>query len=155
MQQTSSKKIPVFIFGLVIFFMIIDFIFITIASQTYTGLYTENYFQKGVDVDKLKNQAVYKESTKWKEIVTLDFTNTNLAFKLTDHNGQPIANAQVTAKVLRPVTNKYDFLIELKEIEPGVYQSAIKFPEAGQWDIRIKAKHNNQEFITTKKVLIN
>ena len=155
MQQASSKKIPVLIFGLVILFMIIDFIFITIASQTYTGLYTENYFQKGVDVDKLKNQLVYKESTRWKENLTLDYTNTKLFFKLTDHDGKPIAHAQVIAKVIRPVTNKYDFLIDLKESEPGVYQSIIKFPEAGQWDIRVKAKLNDHEFITTKRVLIN
>ena len=155
MQQKSSKKIPVFIFGLIILFMIIDFIFITIASQTYTGLYTENYFQKGVDVDKLKNQAVYKEPSGWKGKITLDHPCTNLAFKLTDHDGNPIINAQVTAKIIRPVTNKYDFLLDLHESEAGIYQSAIRFPEAGQWDIRIKAKYNEQEFITTKKVSIN
>lgn len=155
MQQTSSKKIPAFIFGLVILFMILDFIFITIAYQTYTGLYTENYFQKGVEVDKLKNQLVYKGSTRWKANITLDYTNTKLFFKLTDHDGKPIAHAQVIAKVLRPVTNKYDFLIDFHESEPGVYQSPIKFPKTGQWDIRIKAQYDNQEFITTKRVVVN
>lgn len=156
MNKLPFNIIPFLILSLVIFFMIMDFIFIGIASKTYSGLFTENYFQKGIEQNKTKNQQVYKKSTNWNATITFDKHHNYLAFKLSDHNKQPISNAIVNAKLIRPVTAKFDFIINLKESkQPGSYESQITFPLPGQWDIRVKANFNNHEFIMTKRVLID
>lgn len=132
--------------------MLLDGIFVYFAHQTYTGPYTENAFQKGLDFDKINQQSIYQQQTAWHAEIAVQ--DDRITLHLTDPDGRNISDAKVLAKVVRPATNRYDQVLELKAQGDGFYNCDFVFPAPGQWEIRVKASYQDQEFITSKRVMI-
>lgn len=150
MKKLNPKLIPFFILSFVGFFMLLDGLFVYYAHKTYTGHYTDNAYQKGLDFDKINKQSVYQPKTAWQCEI---FSNGEvIKVVLKDAEGRYINNAQVSAKIVRPTTNKYDQVVDLRFVNDGTYEAQHHFAGKGQWDIRVKAVSNDDEFITTKRV---
>lgn len=129
--------------------MLLDFGFVYLSQITYTGVYTDNHYKKGLNFNQIYKSEIYQDQTGWKS--TIDFKNNKLTFSLHDSNGQPILGAHVVAKVIRPVTDKHDQTLPLHE-ENGVYTAKLSLPLPGQWEIRVKATQNTQEYIATRRI---
>lgn len=151
MRKSYIPWIFVFFIGL---FMLLDVAFVTLAQKTYTGVYTENYYQKGVDFDKINRQGIYKDKMGWKGEISYDAKRKIIKFTLRDHEGRLLSVDKVVAKILRPVTHDFDQVVTLNERAFGVYEVSHEFAGIGQWDIRIKAFKDNQEFITAKRIIL-
>jgi len=163
-----KSKIPYYFIALIGTFMLLDFAFVTLAKLTYTGVYTENHFKKGVDFNKIYSSEVYIGDNSWNSQVTLNQTilkdtiklpleinaPQELNFHFTDNQNKPIKDAIVIGKLLRPVTDKYDTEFNFHEVSKGLYSTKVSFPIKGQWHIRIKAVSDNKEYISTAKVII-
>lgn len=152
MSRFNPKLIPFFILSFIAFFMLLDGIFVYFAHQTYTGPYTDNAFQKGLDFDKINQQSIYQQQTAWQAVI--DAQDGAITLHLTDADHRNISDATVLVKVVRPATNRYDQVLELKAQGDGIYNGDFVFPAPGQWEIRVKASFQDQEFITSKRVLI-
>lgn len=164
-----KSKIPYYFIALIGTFMLLDFAFVTLAKLTYTGVYTDNHYKKGVDFNKIYSSEVYHGNSSWHNVttlgklelteetkLTLDINNPHeLAFRFIDNKNEPIEGAIVIGKLLRPVTDKYDTEFNFHEVSKGFYSTKISFPMKGQWHIRIKAISDNKEFITTAKIVIS
>ncbi len=164
-----KSKIPYYFIALIGTFMLLDFAFVTLAKLTYTGVYTDNHYKKGMDFNKIYGSEVYSDKTGWRSQAKLstkilgDETKLkvslerpqDLIFQLLDKNGRPISEANVMGKLLRPVTDKYDSVLEFKEISKGLYKSNLSIPMNGQWHIRIKAGIEGKEFVSTYKIIVN
>ena len=148
--------------------MLLDIAFVTLAKMTYTGVYTENHYKKGMDFNKIYSSEIYKGEHSWHSNFTVNKTtlkdeiklslkiNTpqELNFYLTDHKNNPISNAKVIGKLIRPVTDKHDSAFTLQEVSKGNYSAKISFPLRGQWHIRVKAMLDDKEYINTAKIII-
>lgn len=135
-------------------FMLLDIIFVGFAQKTFTGLYTDNYYQKGVDFDKINRQSIYQNKTGWKADIVYDDKTKEIRYYLYDVNNIALSADVVLAKVMRPATHKFDEFIELQKISPGIYFTKYDFKDSGQWEIRIKTIKDSKEFITAKRIII-
>lgn len=54
--------------------------------------------------------------------------------------GEPLASASVTGQFLRPSTSKLDVAFELAEASPGVYESKLTLPAAGNWNLVLQVR---------------
>jgi nitrogen fixation protein FixH len=164
-----KSKIPYYLIGLIVTFMLLDIAFVTLAKMTYTGIYTENHYKKGMDFNRIYSSEIYKGEHSWNNKTTINTillvdelklpldisTPQELSFYLTDHQNKPISNAKVIGKLIRPVTDKHDSAFTLQETSRGNYSTKINFPLKGQWHIRIKAILDDKEYISTARIIVN
>ena len=54
--------------------------------------------------------------------------------------GEPLVGASVTGQFLRPSTSKLDVAFELAEASPGVYESKLTLPAAGNWNLVLQVR---------------
>lgn len=148
----KDKYIPIAFLAFVILFMLLDFMFVYLAGATYTGVYTENYYQKGIDFDKINRQSVYNDKTGW--LGEISYKDGYIAFTLRDNTGNLIKVEQVIAKVMRPTTHEFDQITKLDEVGIGKYQVRHEFDELGQWDIRVKARSGKDEYVTSRRIIV-
>lgn len=77
-----------------------------------------------------------------------------LKFGLNDRSGQPIQGAQVEINAQWPGDPAFDFKGALHEVAPGHYEVSMKFPRAGNWDLLIRAQHEDRQFEMEQKVFV-
>lgn len=150
MKITKYGIVP-FLFGLVVFFMLMDVFFIGIAVKTFSGVQTENAYQKGVDFDKIHNQEIYDKDIGWKVKLHLNDLQNKIQLDLSDKVNVPITGAKIQAKIISPVTAKFDQALFLKEVSEGKYEANFQPKYKGQFEVRIKAVVGKIEYITSEK----
>lgn len=77
-----------------------------------------------------------------------------LKFELKDRDGKPIQGVQVEINAQWPGDPTFDFKGTLYESAPGHYEGSMKFPRAGNWDLLIRAQHEDQQFDMEQKVFV-
>lgn len=75
-------------------------------------------------------------------------------FELKDRDGRPLHGGEVVIDAQWPGNSALDFKGTLHEVMPGKYQGDLKFSRAGNWDLMIQAKHNNNLFALEQKVFV-
>lgn len=149
----KKKSIIPWLFVLLIgTFMLLDIAFVRLAFKSYSGTYTDNHYQKGVDFNKVYQSGIYNDKTGWKGEITVSKNYDKVIFALKDAKGNSISKANVKAKLMRPVTTKFDQIFELAESSKGLYESPLNLELEGQWEIRVKAIKDNSEYISTIRI---
>ncbi|MBN2871483.1 MAG: FixH family protein [Halothiobacillaceae bacterium] len=69
---------------------------------------------------------------------------TPFRIEVRDAEGEPIRDAEVTAKFLRFSSQALDFSRRLDEIEPGVYQATITPTRPGRWEIIVNVRRDGK-----------
>jgi len=161
----KTSRIPLIFIALIVTFMALDIGFVILAKKTYTGVYTDNHYKKGLNFNKIYGSEIYGNNG-WTAKVRIDGLTVmdNARIKLEndveheisaqflDANNNPIIKAIVKGKLLRPTTDKFDMLVDFEE-QDGTYVTKTKIPFLGQWHLRIKANIGEEEFVTTYRLL--
>lgn len=149
-QDKADKGGWVFMSFFVFFitFIAVDAFFVYKAISTNTGLVTENSYYKGLDYNKTLEEARIQKETGITGVI--EYKEGLLIFKLNAPNGTPIGNAKVTAKLIRPVNDKNDFLLSLTSQPDMSYSAPAKLPANGQWTAYVEATWpTNNQYKTT------
>jgi len=77
-----------------------------------------------------------------------------MKFELNDRDGKPIQGGQVVINAQWPGDPAFDFKGVLYEAAPGRYEGSLKFPRAGNWDLLIRAQHDDRQFDMEQKVFV-
>ncbi|MBT5940675.1 MAG: FixH family protein [Rhodospirillaceae bacterium] len=121
------------------FFMVIfiaNFFFIYFALTTWTGLSTENAYEKGVRYNETLDQGAQQKKLGWQSRVVLTKTG-QLRISMLDRAGQPLTGLAVKANLIRPVIEGSDQQITLRETTPGIYQAAVRLSHLGRWRVEV------------------
>lgn len=149
----NSKFIPGSIILLIVTFMLLDFLFLSLASCTFTGLYAEIFKSPPSSTSK-EGVMPLPAMEDWKINGKFDNYTNLIIFTVRDENDQFITGAKVNAKFLRTVTTSEDQLVELIETTPGVYAAKTPPLKPGRWNIRVKVRLKENELIVLKRVTI-
>ena len=136
----------------VVFFGVIfavNAFFIYTATKTNTGVITEHSYKKGLAYNELLEQA--KEQPSLKD--NASFKNNILSWKLIDSNGREISNANVTAHIVRPIQDGYDFDVILSNKGNGLYETILDLPFKGLWTAKLESQWNKKTYKTTYKFI--
>lgn len=144
----ASKPIDKYIpWMIVAFFLVVaavDAVFVTLAVRTHTGVVTEQAYEKGLDYNKAIEASAAQSAMGWTGEIA--FKADTLSFDLKDKDGNGIEGAVVEASIRRPVTKGYDRDIALADKGLGLYQAPLSLPLKGQWEVRVYASANGQDF---------
>ena len=143
-KDPRDKWIPRYFFIFFGFIALLDGFFVYTAISTQTGLVTQNPYEKGIAYNEMLNKAHAQPALEQK--VTYD--NTVLRWAL------PIENASVTASIMRPVQEGFDFDVVLNNSGNGIYEATLQTPMPGAWTAKMKARWDNQEFQTTYSFIV-
>ncbi|MCW8944321.1 MAG: FixH family protein [Sedimenticola sp.] len=137
-------------FGLLVVFLLANFVMIYLAVDRSPGLVVDDYYERGQDYEKnrLKRQARnpgWKMKLKAPEFVDVAVP-TRYSIKITDKAGYPVSPDSVTFYAYRPANAKLDFSVPMQTVDSGVFEAEVSFPNLGVWDILISAKQGEDEY---------
>ncbi|MEK7433733.1 MAG: FixH family protein [Cyanobacteriota bacterium] len=126
--------------------------FILISIKTYDGLVEENYYKKGLNYQKTKEE----QHTQAKLDLKVDFKNKNDVYTITvlDKNNEYLEKSLVTLNFFRPTESGFDKEIILKEKSKGVYENKIAMDMKGIWDVFIEIKKGDLQWKSKKRIKI-
>lgn len=169
---------------IVLFFvvlLIMDSFFIMFATQGMdskivkwllpepaSGRKVSSHFPGTVSYDYHQKYEQYLEYTKQYEVQKLRNwnirkgwlgeakANTPVIFRLEikTREQQPVIEANVSGKFLRPADSKQDVQFSMREIEPGIYQQSITLNQPGNWDLVLKINKDSDKHEIRAKTFI-
>lgn len=120
---------------------------VTVAIRTHTGTVTEHPYEKGLAYNKVVDAEAAQKKLGWKGEITVD--KGILHFTLRDTNGKPLVVDSATAHFSRPTQAGMDVDVPLKN-----GQAQVDLPINGLWEVRVFAKHGNESYQQSKRVVI-
>lgn len=137
---TGRRVLLAFIafFGVI---FIANAIFLWLATDTFTGLSTENAYRKGIAYNDRLDRADAQRRLDWRAATAFQSTGAGtgqFSLALETADGSPVVGRTVTAVFRRPVVEGIDFSTVLSMAEDGRYLADIAPPEPGQWDVRLE-----------------
>ncbi|MBR9973862.1 FixH family protein [Magnetospirillum sulfuroxidans] len=117
------------------------------ATSTFTGLSTDNAYEKGrlynQNLALAKAQAAmgWSVDTKIVPASTAEAAKVDIAITYRDRDGKPVDGLTVTAAMVRPTIGGYDHELPLPALagRPGTYGGIFTMPLAGLWDVDVAA----------------
>ncbi|MEZ5815207.1 MAG: FixH family protein [Alphaproteobacteria bacterium] len=143
-QNPKDKRIPLYFVMFFVVIALLDGIFVYMAVSTQTGLVIPQPYQKGLAF----NQTLDKARTQPQLDQKASYDSGVLRWVL------PMDNASVTATIIRPAHDGYDFKITLAHKGAGVYEASPDMPLKGAWAAKLKATWDNTQFQTRHDFIV-
>jgi len=115
---------------------VVNGIFVYVSLNSHPGVISEDAYRKGLDYNRTLERADRQNARGWRTTVTLD--GGFVAVALSDRNGAPLTGLAVRAEVRRPVHDRSDTSLVLRETAPGRYRAATALA-SGRWELRLTA----------------
>jgi len=128
-------------FGVV---LIANGIMLTVALRTWTGLSTDNAYERGLVYNDTLARLAEGEALGWRTGIAFEPEADpapgrhagRLTIEAAASDGRPLDGARVTAELVRPTVYGHDFSVALRPAGPGVYAAELDLPLPGQWEVR-------------------
>ncbi len=146
--------------GIVVVFLVVNATFIVFAVSTNPGLVSDDYYEQGREYEKNATTLLAaRNNLHWTsklEIPKIIYTNTpaNYRFSAVDSRGVSIMDADVKFILYRPSDANVDFVQAVEQIAPGLYQTKLRFPLQGIWDLNLKVISGDDVFQQTRRVSV-
>ncbi|MCF6339073.1 MAG: FixH family protein [Gammaproteobacteria bacterium] len=149
------------ILGIIVVFLVVNFIFIGFAIGTNPGLVSDDYYEQGREHERnVETRSAARNNLNWEtkmEIpkrITINKADT-YRFSAVDSRGVSIMDAEVTFTLYRPSDVSADFVMPVEQIAPGLYQTTFYFPLPGIWDINLKVTHGDDVYHQTRRISVH
>lgn len=156
-QKPKGSRIPLLFFAFFGVVFLANGIMIYVAMSSWTGLETKNHYLKGLNYNAALEGAAEQASRGWTtnvELLDRAGLTARLVVVLEKPDGNPVVGADFDVELLRPTHMGYDQAVTLSEVEPGRYESMVRFPLAGQWDIRQSVHHKDGTYQAVERVMV-
>lgn len=126
------------------------------ATNTWTGLETEQHYAKGLEYNANLEGAKRQQELGWhvdsKFTFSDDFSGT-AQIRFTDRSAKPLDDLTVRLLATRPTHDGYDREFMLSPLSDGVHGGEFNLPLKGQWDFRILARRGNDNFQRVERIV--
>jgi len=160
-DPVDSKPIDRWLPWLFVLFFLVVFavngIMVYVGATTWTGLETKQHYKKGLAYNETLDEVARQKALGWtadlsvepkaRHAVRLDFT-------LLDKRERAIGGAVVIARLVRPTSEGHDVELRMDDFGAGHYSGTVDLPLAGQWDVRVVAKHPSGDFRLTRRIVV-
>ena len=145
-QQSARKSgwIPWVFVGIFAVFLVANGIMVYFASVTWTGVETENAYERGLDYNRTLAAVRDQEALGWQvavDVRPVGQQEAQVEVALSDRNGRAVAARRVRARLNRPTHTGYDTEADLRDLGAGHYSGTIALPLPGQWDLEVLVEH--------------
>lgn len=129
------------------------------ATTTFTGLQTENAYEKGLAYNKTLDQARAQDEMGWTvdvkvEPVAGQAHQSLVVVAYRDRQGRPLDGMAVTARMIRPTSKGHDRDAVLAEVTPGTYGTTVDLPLEGLWDMTLAAAGKEASHQIVRRIVV-
>ena len=158
-SQTSrrSRWIPwIFVagFGVV---LVANGALILFSLTSWSGLETEQAYQKGLAYNQSLDAAAAQAARGWKTSLSFELGGAlsgRLAVSFIDSSGAPVNGLKVTARLIRPTHEGFDHDVVLAHDGAGHYATSLDFPLAGQWQVKVEASGREAPYRLSGRIVV-
>lgn len=116
--------------------------FVALALDSWTGLSTDNAYQRGLAYNETLRSAAAQRALGW--TAKLAFSQDaagggQLEVGFVDRRGAPVEDLSVAGQIRRPTHEGFDREVVLERSGPGRYAARLELPLGGQWDVLLEA----------------
>lgn len=154
-DERRDRLIPWYFVMAFMVVVLVNGLFIYMATSTHRGVVTPNAYQKGIHYNDTVNAVEQQQALGWK--VQLAYDGALLHVGATNAADQPLVGARVSAHIARPVESGYEQTVTLPAIagnSSGGYAAPVTFPMHGQWDITVIVVWNQQSFQYRERIIL-
>ena len=131
---------------------------VAFAVSTWSGLATENAYLKGLRYNETIAAAKKQETVGWTSEVHLNPGNVGtgtLVIRFVDRQGRALSGLDVTARLSRPTSARFDHTPKVVDGGDGTYIGAVPALSTGQWVVDVSALDNRgAEYTMTHRVVV-
>ena len=152
-MQITGKHVFLMIAGFFLIIFAANGVLVYYALDSWSGLETENPYQKGIaynqDIAKARDQekAGYSVSIKItpspERVIGMKITALN-------RDGQPLTGKKLKVKLVRPAKEGFDQVPRIYENSPGEYSGQVQLPLPGIWDIKLDVYDGDKHLYRSK-----
>ncbi|HVI51629.1 MAG TPA: FixH family protein [Candidatus Sulfotelmatobacter sp.] len=166
MNTTTSRRpgwwYPYIFVGVFLVVLAVNLVMASSAVRTFTGLQTEQAYDKGLAYNQVLAQAKEQEKLGWTvdaQVVPHDPSNAqrhdaDVTVSYLDKAGQPVKGLSVQAEIVRPTQAGHDLKVDLVEKTAGQYVALAPLDMPGQWEISVIARLGETQYKFSQRVLV-
>ncbi len=147
------------VFGVV---LAVNLIFMYSAIHTFTGLSTEQAYDKGLRYNEEIAQAKQQEKLGWtvtsevraKESADKARHSADIVVTFLDRDGKPVTGLSGNAAFVRPTSEGHDSAVSLAEQGQGRYLAAAALPLGGQWQLEVIARRGDLSYQFAQRIYL-
>jgi nitrogen fixation protein FixH len=126
--------------------------FIYVAIATFPGAASNDDFDTSNRYNSVLAGVAAQNALGWTEQARADGSTATIDLTGPDH--RPLAGAIVTAGAERPIGTAAPLDVAFREAVPGHYVATTVFPQAGQWDLRLRIAADGHQVRVTRRVIV-
>lgn len=152
----SDSKIP---YILIAFFAVIIAVnagYIYLAKATWSGVTTENSYQKGLSYNDTLKQEEKQKELGWSvdtKISQISQNKYSILVAVLDKESNRIKDAKVNIFFRSPAKADRDFVVTSQPFD-NAYRLNVDFPQSGQWDAVFEISRKNDKLYLAKRYVI-
>lgn len=127
------------------------------AQDTFSGLDTQNPYERGLDYNKTLAAEAAVERLGWQSktaIVSASDGTRSLEVRITDRDGRPLSGLKMVAYLVRPSNQGLDVTVEPRSLGDGRYGTTFVLPAPGQWDVRVVARTDDVAWQHSERLFV-
>jgi len=131
------------------------------ALNSWTGLETEQAYDKGLAHNEVLKSAEAQSRLGWTVDVAFEVVNEKgdgreglLSVRVADKQSAPVDRLAGRAILWRPTHEGSDQREPLKGVGDGTYEASILLPAAGQWDVRLELIGASEPYRLRRRIVV-
>ena len=157
-RRLTGRHVLFWILGFFAAVFIANGFIVYFASESWTGLDTEDAYRKGLDYNSDIRAAQDQRALGWRAGLSLqpgDDDLYRLTAEFTDAQDAPVLGLEVEATLKRPVQDRLDQTVMLEPAGGGAYKKDVVLPAPGQWEVVIEARGlEGEQFVIEKRFIV-
>lgn len=142
-KKLTGRHVLMMLAGFFGVMIVANIAFVYFALTTFTGLSTENSYNRGLHYNRELQAQSAQDALLWQadvQIFSPAGKEGHVTLNLRDQNGALISDLEIIAHIRNPVDDEGDVDLVLLPGSDG-YSASFTLSRAGQWDLRIWASH--------------
>lgn len=126
---------------------IVEAAFVAVASQSFTGLVTDNAYTVGLNYNEVLAQREVERKLGWKTELSFEQGEKlegRLSLRIHDAKGQPVVADKLRATAERMSRFPQIEVVNYQRQSDGSYLAHLSVPLAGRWFIRARIQRDEQ-----------
>lgn len=135
----------------------VNAVLVVMAVKSWPGVESANAYEEGLAYNRTLEEARRQEALGWRYGFAFRQAGPRLArieVSLHDRAGAPLAQAEVSARLVRPTSEGRDFDVDLVGDGSGRFAADVAVPLPGLWEVRIAAVHPSGTYRRIERVVL-